>query len=622
MTGFARHLARLFVLMPRDRSRSPKRQHRSHSSGHNRPPAVAFPPDPSEKAHEVVDRIFRSYGLQDDFPKEVADQVEALCKREEDPSLTDLTDRPYITIDNDHSMDLDQAMWITHADPPHTDRYDWGAPLTSNPSHILVSYALADGAYYVPVNTPLFDTSLARGGSSFYLPTKCIPMLPRELSEDRMSLNANVRRRALVFDMYLDMDTCATVRTVLTWATVQSRWKGTYREAADYFEGRRQFDNQKYIADTLDLLKVVGTKRIALAEERQVIRYRRDHSRIDINDKGQFYFASSSRYISEDYNEKISVLANAEGARILREMDEREQDEGQDVVHPIFRSQEGPRPEQVDTLEQVIKTVLQSHGMDEKEWGWDRKNISLAHYLEQLRDKEAQSDGVSAVIQVIERQAVITNVAASFSTTPDGHHSLKLSEYARFSSPMREIVGCFTHKELKEAMTGELTEGLTIKADLQIRKKVIRAAEKAKQRQKKIGGALFLHMMNTIFYKDLQIRSLKDRPFYTGVVMGMDFSARKKSSRIYVKLQDPPMEVKVAAEDLNDQFECRYAPTGETFGRHGTTVEIAPLEGSYDEDADIPIIRAGDKVALKVSDYAQFYGNTSRSRWIFHVTML
>ena len=53
-------------------------------------------------------------------------------------------------------------------------------------------YALADGAYFARCLTRPSSTKLRRGGgSSLYLPTLCIPMLPRRLSEDLMSLNAN-----------------------------------------------------------------------------------------------------------------------------------------------------------------------------------------------------------------------------------------------------------------------------------------------------------------------------------------------------------------------------------------------------------------------------------------------
>ena len=167
------------------RPRKSKRTHKKRRGGRRKSnPGHRFPPDLSETPAQTVARLFKSLNLRESFPASVNRQVDEFCAGgkagTDDPSLKDLTALPYITIDNDNSMDLDQAMHIE--------------PLTAKGGY-LVSYALADGAYFVTPGTPLFDHALVRGGSSFYLPTKCIPMLPRKLSEDIMSLNEGVDRR-------------------------------------------------------------------------------------------------------------------------------------------------------------------------------------------------------------------------------------------------------------------------------------------------------------------------------------------------------------------------------------------------------------------------------------------
>ena len=54
-----------------------------------------------------------------------------------------------------------------------------------------------------------------------------------------------------------------------------------------------------------------------------------------------------------------------------------------------------------------------------------------------------------------------------FTAEIDEHYSLKMSHYARFSSPMRELVGCYTHKELFEAHLGGFSsDKLTTTADI------------------------------------------------------------------------------------------------------------------------------------------------------------
>lgn len=573
-----------------------------------------------------MDRIYRSFGLTDDFPPDCQVYVQDLLKKDpcDDPQLKNYTDKPFITIDNDHSMDLDQAMHLYRANPPHMDRDEMG---------YCVSYALADGAYFVPAMSPLFQHALNKRGTSFYLPGKCISMLPRELSEDRMSLNEGVKRRALIFDMYLDAQG-NPIKTFYCWGVIRSRWKGTYREVSEYYDaidsGKKHSLSDKDYTETIKLLRQVGILRRKLAAGRDVCDYNRgDRSGITMNDKGMLVFSKSTHYISEDYNEQISLLCNSEGAKILSFMDSLEEETGsKDVLHPIYRSQNGPREEQVEVLQAVIRNTLAAHDLDESK-RWKKESQSISGYLEDLRTYQDSfsTDSKeyrqwSAVLMVIERQAMITNVKASYSPEPDpGHHSLKMSHYARFSSPMRELVGCFTHKELFEAKKGDFQSSkMTIAGDIALRDQVIRAAVRAKFTQKKLSGAMHMHVLNVTFFKDLKKR-IDHRPVYNGILMGMDFSEKNsKTRRAYVKLDEPSIEVKVYGEDLDYHYGCRYVAEGGTFGRFGTAVSIAPLPGSFAEDADDdtpPTFCAGNRVTIRVSDYARYYGQTSRSRWIF-----
>eukprot|EP01052_Picozoa_sp_SAG31_P022348 SAG31_NODE_1774_length_7303_cov_4.685453_4_plen_63_part_00 len=41
-----------------------------------------------------------------------------------------------------------------------------------------IAYALADGAFFVPPASALFDEALKRSGTTFYMPTRAVPMLP------------------------------------------------------------------------------------------------------------------------------------------------------------------------------------------------------------------------------------------------------------------------------------------------------------------------------------------------------------------------------------------------------------------------------------------------------------
>jgi ribonuclease R len=55
------------------------------------------------------------------------------------------------------------------------------------------------------------------------------------------------------------------------------------------------------------------------------------------------------------------------------------------------------------------------------------------------------------IIDAIERQILISNNKFTY-RHPGSHFALGAKFYGRFSSPMREIVGIFTHKELTEKL--------------------------------------------------------------------------------------------------------------------------------------------------------------------------
>src|SRR5262245_17333930 len=127
-----------------------------------------------------MEALAEQFGLPLEHPPEVLAEVAALLKAPQidDPALIDRTALPFVTIDNQDSRDLDQALCVT------AEKYGW-----------CLWYALADAAHFVKPGSALFAAALERG-ASFYLPGLSIPMLPRALSEDLVSLNQNVPRRA------------------------------------------------------------------------------------------------------------------------------------------------------------------------------------------------------------------------------------------------------------------------------------------------------------------------------------------------------------------------------------------------------------------------------------------
>jgi len=114
--------------------------------------------------------------------------------------------------------------------------------------------------------------------------------------------------------------------------------------------------------------------------------------------------------------------------------------------------------------------------------------------------------------------------------------------YARFSAPMREMVGVFTHKEALEKL-GLAPVILTTEEDEQLRELVIQAGNQGKDRQRTLDRAVRRLAIHELLSRDLGMPE-PERPARAGTVMGL------RPSRAYLQLEDPPVELKVYREDL------------------------------------------------------------------------
>ncbi len=130
-------------------------------------------------------------GIQDDlgvsaeFPAEVEQAAAAAAANPRLPEL-DRTDIPFVTIDPEGAMDLDQAL--------HIERDGDG---------YVVHYAIADVAAFVAPGDPV-DVEANRRGETLYGADSKVPLHPTVLSEDAASLLADQERPALLWTIKVD----------------------------------------------------------------------------------------------------------------------------------------------------------------------------------------------------------------------------------------------------------------------------------------------------------------------------------------------------------------------------------------------------------------------------------
>jgi len=474
-----------------------------------------------------VREIAERHGLRVDYPRAVHDEVAALAAAPgiADPTLADLTELPFITIDYEHSRDLDQAMFI---------RRRTGA---AGGGHELF-YALADAAHFVALDSALFEEALARG-ASYYLPGLTLPMLPAALSEDLVSLNEGVERRASVFRIVLD-DDGVVIDTGVVRARIRSLRKLTY-------SGVQRHHDDGWLAghdftETLDLLAEVGGRRIQRARERDVVRYDRVAIDLGVSKDGEVItIAGEPRSDVQRWNEQVSLVCNIQGARLL-------------AGRGIFRVHPAPEPAKLDDLGESIDELVVALELDPELWRWHRdRDESLADYIDRLPD--------GRLSRALQRQAMLINETSTFEVEPGPHYGVGAPAYARFSSPMREIVG---------VVTTHMAFGA--EPDPELLARVVAAGNTSKALQKRVTKAANAVSIDQLFSRDLELAEDR-RPARTGTIMGVS------ATRVYVQLDDPPIEVKLYGDyELVNRF---IALRGSRQLRVGAPVDV--VARAYDD---------------------------------------
>ncbi len=522
-------------------------------------------PQSRQSAEQAIQDILAQFKIQTNHPEPCLLEAEQRVSNPglDDPALQQWQTLPFVTIDNPDSTDLDQALLIeTHENGGYR-----------------VRYALADAAYYVPPGSELFREALRRG-VTYYTPLLAAPMLPDSLSSGLISLNPGVDRRALVFDMLLKEDGFV-LNTSVTRALIRSQGKLSYAAVQNFLDAdNSELSKHEYqdtaFAPSLRLLQELGEILIQRARDRDVIPFNRSEAQILITDEG-ITLSQRKRVRTEKYNEQISLLCNMQGAEMLMGLSQDNEE-----LQAIFRAHDAPLSGRLSALRQLLADFSESPGLGEQ-WRWN-KDQSLADYVTSLPDT-AQTRGK---LLAVERQILVSNQASEYRSEPGRHHALAATSYARFSSPMREIVGIFTHKELLEAMgvspSPYAVNTANFENDNALREAVIEIANQSRQTQKQINKAVEFYALQSVLETDLHAyaNAKQPKPKRRAIVMGF------KRDRIYLSCSEIAADLKVRKSDIESQYQ--------------TTYQLSELAAEPTSD-NAPVWRLGDDVLVSTQDF-------------------
>ena len=168
----------------------------------------------------IARRIAAKYGFEPKYPGDAQRQLDALTAPAPIPAnVRDLRHLLWSSIDNDSSLDLDQA--------------EVAEQLPGDCIRLLV--AIADVDALVPKDSPL-DVHARANSTSVYTGIEVFPMLPEKLSTGLTSLNENEDRLALVIETVVDPHGAVTTQDVFR-AVIRNQAKLAYDDVGAWLDG-------------------------------------------------------------------------------------------------------------------------------------------------------------------------------------------------------------------------------------------------------------------------------------------------------------------------------------------------------------------------------------------------
>ena len=301
-----------------------------------------------------------------------------------------------ITIDDVSTRDIDDAIWVAKAEDEwivHVSIADVAKAVLPGSEEDVRAHGMVATKYF------------ARGNS---------PMLPRDLSEDTLSLWPNRPRRTLTVEVHLK-DGDGEPTFTLYRSRLISRAKVAYRQIPDWVAP--SFQPATHEAE------VVNVVRLASALSLRLLERRRKNGAMALYDLNNGWITTEEGWLKrlEDHRDalgqilvqELMILANTCVARWAV---------GNDVPVPFRNHTARPAaPARAELLQQL--------------------------------DEAMQTPVVD--IDVVRQRVHMLLDKASYSTALQGHYGLNLPAYVHFTSPIRRYADLIVHRQIRARLKGE-----------------------------------------------------------------------------------------------------------------------------------------------------------------------
>ncbi|QGU00348.1 3'-to-5' exoribonuclease RNase R [Candidatus Syntrophocurvum alkaliphilum] len=367
-----------------------------------------------------VQVIIKKHNLAEDFPPGVIEEAKKVAKPitdEEITNRTDLRDIKMVTIDGEDAKDLDDAVSIAKTDKGYR-----------------LGVHIADVSYYVRQGSKL-DKEAFQRGTSVYLINKVLPMLPKELSNDICSLNANDNRLAMSCIMEIDYkgkvlnyDLCKSVINIderMTYTDVNKILAKEDKELE-----KRYSDLVEDFFLMKELSEIIREQRMA----RGALDFDFPESKVILDDNNvPIEIKRFERGISEMIIEDFMIQANEVVAEHMYWQE----------LPILYRVHEKPDEEALTKLNAVLGVFGQKITSNKVE----------PHTFQKVLNDIKGSAGEKTMALMLLRSMK----HAKYVPDALGHFGLASKYYCHFTSPIRRYPDLIVHRVLSATLDGKMT---------------------------------------------------------------------------------------------------------------------------------------------------------------------
>jgi ribonuclease R len=368
--------------------------------------------------------VIHEFGLPDEFPEDVQEEARIEAENFSESNLQgreDLTGVLTVTIDPVDARDFDDAISLERSADGH-----W---------HLGVH--IADVAHFVQPGTAL-DREAQQRGTSVYLPTKVIPMLPEVISNALASLQEKrVRFTKSVFIEYTPEGLPVHTRFANTAIKVDKRF--AYEQVLPLIqksEARGQKSDggvpakvRKLLAEMYELAMMLRKRRLAQGS----INLDLPEIKLDFDKDGRVSGAHEQLHDeSHQIIEEFMLAANVAVATSLA-------DRG---IEFLRRTHGDPSESKMRAFAEFVDSL-----------GFKLRNPQSRHELQKLLVQVAGKPEERAVHYALLRSFK----AAEYSPFDVGHYALAVQNYCHFTSPIRRYPDLTLHRWIDAILTNNPT---------------------------------------------------------------------------------------------------------------------------------------------------------------------